>query len=212
MVLALLAAPLGAALGALAGLLLEAPVIVQVRRGWVRTARSWLGASIGRAGWRRRLVSQRVGPPARVPMAQLSDAEDAWLLDVAQGGVGEEVAQPAGPPRLGLELSLEGVTDTASPLMQVALRVTNRGRRPISPAELDDAAGGICWRARANDEDVPIYFSREERERRLMPGGSLVLRPRFDLGRLPRAPVALSVSCRGGASNQVTYEPAGGAL
>lgn len=212
MVLAVVSAPLGAALGALCVLLLESPFVVEIRRGWVRSARTWLGAALGTpsggSGWRRRLPSRGLDAPTRGPGWRLTDEEDAWLQDVAAGGSGE--IEPGGPASLHLELRAPS-TDPGSPFVSAALEVTNRGARPLSPAELDDAAGGISWRGRADGIPVGLYFTRADRERRIAPGASVVLRPRFDLGRPPRGPVRLVVSQRGATSNEVTLTPAGGA-
>jgi len=209
MLLAFVAAPLGAALGALAVLLLDRPFVIQVRHGWVRSATTLLGASIGRPGWRRRLPQPEVRDRASSHWGGLSEDEASWLLDVVAGGSG---AAPAGSPhgaQLSLELRLGPPGDPESGLVPTRLRVINQGSAPVSPADLDDHAGEVSWRALAGSDTVPLYLSREDREGLIPPGGRVVLQPRIDLG--PERPdedeVVLRVRCPAGVSNEVTFTP-----
>lgn len=209
MLLAFAAAPLGAALGALVVLGLETPFVIQVRRGFVRSAATLLGASLGRAGWRRRVPRPEVRAGAREKWGALAQDEAVWLTDVVAGGSGEaEAGSPHGAD-LDLELRLGAEGDRESGLVPVRLRVVNRGSAPVSPAELDDHAGGVSWRARLGAETAPLYLTRQERETLIPPGGRAVLSPRIDVGRGFRDEATLQVTCPAGVSNPVTLPPWG---
>ena len=207
MVLAFVAGPLGAALGALTVLLLERPFVLQVRHRWVRGAKTLLGASVGQAGWRRRVPTLEARTRAAPEWSDLGPEEKGWLLDVVGGGSG---SAPGGAPRdarLILELRLGPAEDPGSGLVATRLRVTNQGDEPVSPADLDDHARGVAWRARADGDLVPLYMSREEREGRIAPGGRVVLAPRVHLGGRRAEGVVLRVTCPAGVSNEVTLAP-----
>jgi len=160
---------------------------IQIREGYVRRAGTFAGVR-----WGRRLpVSGR--PP------NLTRAEQAWLRSL----LGHDPIASVDSLMSGLKLELQ-----PQPLfhsdgrVRVELLLQHNARCPWSLSDLEQAAGGIVWRAAVNGREADVTFSHKERETAIPPRRAVELHPRIYLHEPapPGTPLEVAITCRGGES------------
>jgi HEAT repeat protein len=171
---------------------------IQIRRGYVRRARTFAGAALSGGKWSRRL-------PIGERLPSLTSEEKRWL----RARLGHDPGSLVEPVLEGLTLELKPFAPSRSEnRLRVELLLSHGAERPWSPSDLDEAASGIAWRAMVNGCEADVSFSQRERETAIPPGQKVELHPRihFPGPVLPGMRLEVSVSCRA-SERTVTSSP-----
>lgn len=166
MVLALLVAPVGAAVAALTLEALRPHAMIQIRHGYLRVATCILGGAMVGGAWSRHAAAKLLRDGFDMDQQKL-----LWLAELQQISTGQGMPMDTELPNLAMHGTVywRNENNPAAGL-DLELTMTNLGKRAISPADYDRHAGMLAWHAQISGQRGDVCFRRRDRENSFGPG------------------------------------------